>query len=254
VKALGNFGEDIKSINVLPYNGENFRTLSFNCFEFIDSLAFLQSSLAQLCEDLKNTRHGYDILKQTYLVQTNGQFDPIKFDMVLQKSFYPYEYCTSLEKMIKTKKIPCKKSFYSSLSEETISDENYAFAKSVWKKFNCNNLLDYTKIYCKIDTILLAEVFEQFRTDMHNFSGLDPAHYISLPAYTYDSMLKLTKCEIELPTDINMVQLLERGKRGGMSFIGTRHLEPSDVPGQESEVNYLDANVRKVFYFFTFFN
>ena len=36
------------------------------------------------------------------------------------------------------------------------------------------------------------------------FSGLNPARYISLPAYGYDSMLLVTGTQIELPTDINM--------------------------------------------------
>jgi hypothetical protein len=243
VKALAKYGDAIESINVLPYNGENFRTLSFNCFEFNDSLAFLQAPLAQLCSDLKETDHKYNILKSTYIVKTDGQFDREKFDMVLQKSFFPYEYCTSLNLMQKTTKLPKRREFYSSLSEETISKEDYKFAKKVWKKFNCQNLVDYAKVYCKIDTILLAEVFQKFRADMHKFSGLDPAHYISLPSYSYDSMLKMTKCEIQLPSDINMVQFIEFGKRGGVAFIGSRRLIPSSHQKMESEIVYIDANV-----------
>lgn len=208
VSALGEFGDEIEKISVLPYNGENFRTLSFNSFEFGDSLAFLQAPLAQLCSDLKNTNHDYPILKQTSLVKTDGVFDQEKFDMVLEKSFFPYEYCSSLEKMSSVKKMPRKKHFYSELTEEGISNENYIFAKKVWNKFNCKNLLEYCDLYCAIDTILLAEVFQKFRHEMFLFSGLDPAYYISLPAYSYDSMLKITKCEIGLPTDIDQVCFL----------------------------------------------
>lgn len=91
VKAL-NGRDDVKNIRVLPYNGENFRTISFNMFTFLDSLSFLQSSLAQLAEDLSNTDNIYHILKQTYLVKTNGLFDRKKFQMVLGKSYFPYEY------------------------------------------------------------------------------------------------------------------------------------------------------------------
>ena len=80
---------------------------------------------------------------------------------------------------------------------------------------------------------------------MYSFSGLDPAHYISLPSYSYDSMLKLTNCNIKLPTDIDMIQFLETGKRGGVSFIGTRQMQ---VTNDESEIVYLDANVRTHFF------
>jgi len=117
------------------------------------------------------------------------------------------------------------------------------------KKNLCKNLIDYTLVYCKIDTILLAEVFQKFRKDMHKFSGLDPAHYISLPSYSYDSMLKLTNCEIKLPNDINMVQFIEAGKRGGVAFIGSRQLTPKiENKEEESEIVYIDANVIKKFF------
>ena len=245
VKGLGKFGEKIKNISVLPFNGENFRTISFNCFEFADSYSFLQASLDTLANNLKVSNHDFSIIKQTYLAKTNGTFDREKYEMVLQKSYFPYEYCTSLSKMIATKKLPKRSDFYSSLSEKTISKEEHHFAKKVWKKFKCKNLLDYTKLYCKIDTLLLTEVFQYFRETMMRFSGLDPAHYISLPSYSYDCMLKLTQCVISLPNSIDMVQMLESGKRGGMSFIGTRDLSASDKKGEESEIVYIDANVSK---------
>jgi len=92
IKALNNRSKDVKNIYILPYNGENFRTISFNCFMFLDSMSFLQSSLAQLSSDLSKTNNQYQILKQTYLVKTNGQFNDKKFKLVLGKSFFPYEY------------------------------------------------------------------------------------------------------------------------------------------------------------------
>lgn len=135
--------------------------------------------------------------------------------------------------------LPRKEDFYSSLCEDIISDENHMFAKKVWNTFNCKNLLDYTELYCKIDTVLLAEIFQKFRKDMILFSGLDPANYISLPSFSFDLMLKITKCEIELPQDINMVHFFESGIRGGVSFINTRHLE---IEKKNEHIFYIDAN------------
>ncbi len=143
--------------------------------------------------------------------------------------------------MKNTTKFPRKEDFYSSLSEEIISDEDYAFAKKVWKLYKCKNLLEYTELYCEIDTILLAEIFQHFRQDMIKFSGLDPARYISLPAFSFDSMLKITKCELELPANIDIVHFIERGIRGGVSFINTRYLKTSKRNKNE-EIHYIDAN------------
>jgi len=240
IKAMSHFKDEISNISVLPYNGENFRTLRFNSFEFLDSLAFLQASLAQLSSDLRQSNSNYDILKQTYLVKKNEKFDKKRFEMVLEKSFFPYEFCSSLDLMQKTKKLPKRKDFYSTLSEETISREDHTFAKEVWKEFGCKNLVDYTKLYCKIDTVLLAEIFQTFRRKMLAFSGLDPAYYISLPAYGYDSMLKITKSEIELPTDIDIVHFLEMGKRGGVSYVNTRYLSANEF--ESASIIYCDKN------------
>lgn len=232
IQAMANFSDEIKNIYVLPYNGENFRTLHFNSFQFLDSMSFLPSSLAQLSENLSQTEHEYKILKQTYLAQFG-------IDKILQKGFFPYEFCTSYSLMKSTKKLPPKKAFYSTLSEETISHEDYTFACKMWKMFECRNLVDYAELYCKIDTILLAEIFMAFREKMHIFSGLDPARYISLPAFGFDTMLKITENEIELPTDIDMIQFLEQAKRGGVSFINTRHLK---VMNESEEIVLLDMN------------
>lgn len=91
IKAI-NEKEGIRNINILPYNGENFRTISFNSFIFVDSMSFLQNSLAKLSDDLRNTDNPYSILRQTNLVKSNNRFNPVKYEMVLGKSFFPYEY------------------------------------------------------------------------------------------------------------------------------------------------------------------
>lgn len=233
IQALAKFPQQIKNISVLPYNGENFRTLRFNSFQFLDSLSFLPTSLAQLSYNLSQSDHHYPIMRQTYLMQFG-------LERILQKGFFPYEYCSSYTKMKKTKKIPKREAFYSVLNEEIITEKDYQFASEMWDLFKCKNLLTYAELYCKIDTILLAEVFLAFRNKMFDFSGLDASKYISLPSFGFDTMLKLTKNEIELPTDINIIQFLEQAKRGGLSFINTRHLEVKNDATEE--IAYLDAN------------
>jgi hypothetical protein len=90
VKSLSK--RDVKNLYVLPYNMENFRMIKFNSFMLLDSLAFLQSSLSQLADELKDSNHDYPILRQSDIVKTRGYFDNEKFNMVLQKGFFPYEY------------------------------------------------------------------------------------------------------------------------------------------------------------------
>ena len=142
--------------------------------------------------------------------------------------------------MNETKSLPSRDAFYSTIQESSITEEEHKFAKLVWKKFEIKNLTEYCKLYCRIDTLLLAEIFEKFRHTMMNFSGLDPAHYVSLPGFGWDTMLKTTKCEIGLPTDIDQVHFIENSIRGGLSFINTRHAESEDP--DKSLLRYIDAN------------
>ena len=90
VKSLAK--RNLTNMYILPYNMENFRMIKFNSFMLVDSLAFLQSSLSQLSDELKASNHEYPIIRQSSIVKTAGKFDEEKFNMVLQKGFFPYEY------------------------------------------------------------------------------------------------------------------------------------------------------------------
>ena len=80
-----------------------------------------------------------------------------------------------------TTKLPGRKHFYSKIQEKSITKEEHIFATSVWDTFKIKNLRQYAELYCTIDTLLLAEVFQKFRKTMMDFCQLDPVYYVSLP-------------------------------------------------------------------------
>ena len=84
-----------------------------------------------------------------------------KFILLLRKSVYPYEYMDSWERFNKT--LTPKKYFYSKLNKKGITNEEYAHGEKVWKKFNIKDLGEYHALYIQTDTLLLADVFENFR-------------------------------------------------------------------------------------------
>ena len=85
-----------------------------------------------------------------------------KFITLLRKGVYPYEYMDEWNKFDE-KELPVKESFYSNLTMEDISDTDYKHANNVFKKFDLNNLGDYHDLYMKSDTLLLADILENFR-------------------------------------------------------------------------------------------
>ena len=57
---------------------------------------------------------------------------------------------------------------------------------------------------------------------MNNYE-LDPTWYYTAPGLAWDTLLKMTKTELELITDPDMLMLIKRGIRGGVSMVTTRH-------------------------------
>ena len=80
----------------------------------------------------------------------------------MRKVVYPYEYMDSWERLDESK-LSDKKDFYSSLNIENVTDTDYKHAKRVFGEFKMNNLGDYHDLYVQSDTLLLADVFENFR-------------------------------------------------------------------------------------------
>ena len=59
--------------------------------------------------------------------------------------------------------LPSKEEFYSNLNMSNISDKEYEYANKIWNTLNIKNLGEYHDLYLQLDTVLLADVFENFR-------------------------------------------------------------------------------------------
>ena len=71
--------------------------------------------------------------------------------------------------------------------------------------------------------LLLAAVFERYRDECMQHYELDPAHYVSAPALTWDCGLKYTGAQLELLKDKNMYMFFEQAIRGGISTVTKRY-------------------------------
>ena len=107
------------------------------------------------------------------------------------------------EKFYETTLLP-KEAFYSNLNEEFISDADYTHAQKVWEVFGKKNRFEYHDLYVLCDTLLLAEVFENFRDKCIEIYGLDPAHFLSAPGLAWQACLKKTKVELELKKELEV--------------------------------------------------
>ena len=96
--------------------------------------------------------------------------------MLQRQGVYPYEYMDSWERF-NEKSLPDKRAFYSELNLADITDKDYAHAQKVFKELNLKNLGDYHDLHVQSDTLLLADVFDNFRNRCTEIYELDPAHF-----------------------------------------------------------------------------
>ena len=252
--------------------------------KFIDSFRFMATSLSKLVDNLTDDIHNDKCIKcksnlcfvrainenlifkcidceKEYEKEFNNELierfantykfcdnDLNKCIMLLRKGVYPYEYMDGWDKF-NEKIIPVKELFYSNLTLENISETDYAHANNVFKKFNINNLGEYHDLYVRSDTLLLADIFENFRQSCLKNYELDLAHFVSLPGLAWQACLKKTNVEVELLTDYDMLLMVEEGIRGGIchaiqryAHANNKYMKDYNKKKKSSYIQYLEAN------------
>ena len=222
-------------ISAIVQNMEKLISFSWGQFRFLDSIQFLNASLDKLVNSTPR-----DAFRLTSALPHH--------ELLVRKGVYPYEYMNDFGRFDETS-LPPPSEFYSKLSNEHITDSAYKHAQEVWDTFDCRNIGDYHDIYLRTDVLLLADVFENFRKTAMATYGLDPAHYYTLPRYSWDCLLKCTNIELEQITDPDLYLFIEKGLRGGISMVSHRHaiannryMENFDPSQPDSYLMYLDSN------------
>ena len=201
------------NINAIPNNMEKYMAFMLGThLTFIDSFQFISSSLDKLVSNLPKDD----------LIYTSKALKGKRLNLMSQKGVYLYDFMDSFEKFNQTK-LPTKDQFYSILNDQHITDDEYDHAKKVWNTFMIKTMGEYHDLYLVSDVLLLTDVFENFRKTCMQYYKLDPCHYFTSPGHSWDAMLKMTNIKLELMTDIDMFQFIEKGMRGGVSYITNRY-------------------------------
>ncbi|VEN55338.1 unnamed protein product [Callosobruchus maculatus] len=228
-----------KLLPVNQYKAQNGTTKSVLLqMRFIDSYQFLSTKLETLAS----------LLDPSQCREVRRAFpDDTQFEYMRQKGVFPYSYLTDMVKFSETS-LPDKECFYDELRDAHISQEDYNRACKAWTALGCKTLGDYSDMYLTSDVLLLADVFENYRDLCLKTYHLDPAHYFTAPGLSWDAMLRHTKIELQLLSDIEMIHFFKKGIRGGVSTCITRkaeannpHLPTFDATKPTSYIMYLDA-------------
>ena len=147
--------------------------------------------------------------------------------------------------------IPPKEVFYSKLNLKGISDADYEHAQKVWGVFEIKNRGEYHELYAQSDTLLLADVFENFRNMCLEIHELDPVCFVFCVCtrISMASLFKKTKVKLELLTDYDMLLMVENGIRGGIcqathryAKANNKYMKIYDKNNESSYIAHLHAN------------
>ena len=163
---------------------------------------------------------------------------PDKWQYLNKKLAYPYEYFNSIEDYKKPVDKLEKEDFFSKLKNEYPSEDEIKRTKEIIKLFNIKNGEELTRLYCKSDVILLADVFENFVKVSAEEYKINPLYCVSLPGFTYQCALKYTDIKLQTLQDKDLILLLENNIRGGISSVmGDRYVKSDE----NKKILYIDA-------------
>ena len=80
-------------------------------------------------------------------------------------------------------------------------------------------------MYVQSDTLLLADVFTNFRKVCFDIYELDPAHFLSAPGLAWQACLKKSNVKLELISDVDMLLMIEKGIQGGITQAVCRYFQ-----------------------------
>ena len=264
---IKNLGVSEGNIDCIPNNEEKYISLTkhveVNRFlkdekevivtrelRFIDSMKFMDMSLDKLVGNLEEkSKKKEEKGEKGDFKNIEKYFNGEQLRLLKRKGVYPYEWLDSVDKLNEAH-LPPKSAFFSKLSGKGISEEEYEHAQKVWNTFRMKSMRDYHNLYNKSDVLLLADVFENFRELCKKIYKLDPCWYYTALGLAWDACLKLTEIKLELLSDLEMLLMFEKGVRGGVSMISTRHGQANnkymgekfDETKPSKYITYLDAN------------
>ena len=139
------------------------------------------------------------------------------------KQYLPYEYLSSLDKLNETV-IPPKASFFSTLQQRGLTDEEYNHVREVWDKSSCSTLGEYVNLYLQLDVGLLADIYLNWRKTLLEVFKLDSLYFLTLASYAIEAFYFQSRVVLDCISDPDLYQVINRNIRGGFCSVGKRHV------------------------------
>ena len=226
-KRLVDLKKDEVKFKIISKTNEEYIAVKYGCIRLIDSYRFLSERLDKLVKILDED--DFKILKKEF---------PDKGQNLNKKLAYPYQCSNSANDYQKPVDSLKRENFFSKLKNVYPDDDEIERTKEIIKLFNIKDGEELTKLYCKSDVILLADVLEKFVKVSTKEYKINPLYCVSLPGYTYQCALKYTDIKLQTLQDKDLILLIENNIRGGISSVmGDRYVRSDE----DNSILYIDA-------------
>ena len=211
--------------------------------KFIDTIKYFQQSLGNLAdsmtdEEKHNVRKNCRNFIADKLMFLNEENEKWVLDYLCSgKGMIPYQMITDFDSLNLRPDGDFFKgeSFYSTLKEKNISEEEYEKVKNFFTILRLKTLGDLNKIYNFQDTTILCEIFEQRANLLQKLFKYNPRKCNSASGFSGCVQRLKSKCCIALPVDAEIIRVFEQTLIGGYSCVNTRMAFDTEIFLKDAE-------------------
>jgi len=216
-----------KKVTCLAKSSEKFLCLTIdNKLKILDSYSHMPASLATLANNL--SKGGLENFPTTSSVF--AEYSDIMPDL-LKKLAFPYELITFKNLDTEIDDFPPIENFYCSLKEESCSEEEYARACRIFRRFECRSLKQFLGVYNLLDCTLLADILIHHRKAATMHFNIDPFRFVSSPSFVFFAALSKAAVNLEYVRDVRIHQMIKDSIRGGIVNVPCRYAK-ANLPKQ----------------------
>ena len=248
----------------LNMDGKGIRNMSYTSIadqvKFIDTIKFYQEPLHALAPSMEPAEHENIKKSITTFLETHPRFSFKYSTLTFENKKWVVDYLSGGKGVIPCDMIKqwedlniaptlnenffAKTAFYSSLKNSTITDEEYEDVQKLFSVMKMSNLSGLNALYNFQNTIILAEIFENRASIMHEKFGYNPFRCSSTSTLSGAIQRHTSKVIISFPTNAGIIELMEKTLIGGMSIVNTRVAFDSNIfiKGKEQTLVYKIRN------------
>ena len=214
------FNDTKYKVDITKKNGNNYDYARIGNLKFIDSVNMLKGRLNHLSNEHIKNNGNLNIVNESL----RGYSDEAKELLTRSgKQFFPYKFLKG-EEQLKVENLPAKHYFYSSLTDQHITSDDYNQAQLAWEKNGCRTTYDYVNLYLNLDVAFLADIYLQWRSILLELFSLDCLYFLTL-SYAFEVMLYKTNLNLDIVSDPQLCQLINSNIRGEFCSVCQRHVK-----------------------------